>query len=67
MAMLDGILQKLSPETELKNTSEQIPTESDAKAILAERLAEDSSFLMHAEVFSERLLESLYNQLATES
>jgi glutamine synthetase len=59
MAMLDGIIQKTAPITE---PSKLIPDRP-----LAECLAEDSGFLMHAEVFSERLIESLHEYLSDTS
>jgi hypothetical protein len=59
MAMLDGIIQKTAPITE---PSKLIPDRP-----LAECLAEDSGFLMHAEVFSERLIESLHEYLSKTS
>jgi glutamine synthetase len=59
MAMLDGIIQKIAPITE---PSKLLPDRP-----LAECLAEDSGFLMHAEVFSERLIESLHEYLSKTS
>ncbi|MFN9112910.1 MAG: hypothetical protein ACK5XN_22825, partial [Bacteroidota bacterium] len=59
MAMLDGIIQKIAPITE---PSKPLPDRP-----LAECLAEDSGFLMHAEVFSERLIESLQEYLSNNS
>lgn len=59
MAMLDGIIQKIAPITE---PSKPLPDRP-----LAECLAEDSGFLMHAEVFSERLIESLQEYLSKNS
>jgi glutamine synthetase len=61
MAMLDGILRKLAPPTEVKSSSESAAGKS--KSQLAEQLAEDTSFLMHGEVFSERLIAVLCKQL----
>lgn len=59
MAMLDGIIQKIAPITE--------PSKPLPERPLAECLAEDSGFLMHAEVFSERLIESLQEYLSKNS
>lgn len=59
MAMLDGIIQKIAPIIE---PSEPLPDRPPAEC-----LAEDFGFLMHAEVFSERLIESLQEYLSKTS
>lgn len=67
MAMLDGIIQKIAPVTEISprtNTPESQAANPISNSQLAECLVVDSGFLMHAEVFSEPLIQSLYQHLS---
>ena len=64
MAMLDGITQKIAPATGLNGTQEDSSLPQQSGMELAEFLNEDSGFLMHAEVFSEPLIQSLCQRLS---
>lgn len=65
MAMLDGILHKIAPTTE-QTQSQATPEESaDPKYSHARYLSEDNSFLLHADVFSERMITALHDHLET--
>ncbi|MFM7517996.1 MAG: glutamine synthetase beta-grasp domain-containing protein [Pirellula sp.] len=65
MAMLDGILHKIAPSTE--PTQPKVPSEEseDPKKSHARFLSEDNSFLLHADVFSERMITALCDHLET--
>jgi len=63
MAMLDGVLHKIAPTTE-QTQSQVTPEESaDSKNSHARYLSEDNSFLLHADVFSERMITALCDHL----
>jgi len=63
MAMLDGVLHKIAPTTE-QTQSQVTPEESaDSKKSHARYLSEDNSFLLHADVFSERMITALCDHL----
>jgi len=64
MAMLDGILQKIAPATKHLLQEEKVDSHKGVYPVLAERLAEDSGFLLHAEVFSEQFIEAIYRKLS---
>ncbi|MFM9062948.1 MAG: glutamine synthetase beta-grasp domain-containing protein [Pirellula sp.] len=65
MAMLDGILHKIAPKTE-PTQSQAIQEESvDLKKSHARFISEDNSFLLHADVFSERMITALCDHLET--
>ncbi len=65
MAMLDGILHKIAPTTEQPQSQASAETSEDLKKLHARNLTEDNRFLMHAEVFSERMITALHDHLET--
>ncbi|MFN9346217.1 MAG: hypothetical protein ACK6DQ_06455, partial [Planctomycetota bacterium] len=65
MAMLDGILHKIAPTTEQPQSQTSAETSEDLKKLHARNLTEDNRFLMHAEVFSERMITALHDHLET--
>lgn len=67
MAMLDGVLQKIAPVSDPVPKTPHANSTEPSKALLADQLAQDSGFLLHADVFSERLIDSLCNQLLTKT
>lgn len=63
MAMLDGILCKIAPATEQFSKGTPVAEDGPTRSFLAEKLVEDSGFLLHAEVFSEPLIQATYLKL----
>ena len=64
MAMLDGILHKTAPVTELAGSHGEFEKIEQSRKDHAQNLADDTNFLLHAEVFPEQMIESIYHRLA---
>lgn len=65
MAILDGILHKLTPSTEQTGSQAPIEASGNLEKTHAKNLSEDNNFLLHAEVFSEQMINALHEHLAT--